>query len=122
MLATAGPRRPTSFLNEPSESTNRDILDQIVNRMTHSESVQRAYSWAFNVYNNRKSRLIDMLCARQILQAIEDAQNNADVAYDAMTGIVREWSQRRMDSFEQPIKTLARILNFDPSKVESKSL
>jgi hypothetical protein len=69
--------------------------------MTKTESVQRAYRWAFNVSADKKTKFLTLYCAKQILSAIEASEDDNDVAYGSLIDLVREWASQAQGWFGQ---------------------
>lgn len=76
---------------------------------TKPQAVQAAYNWAFNTRGGKNSPGISMLCANQILSAVE-LYGLSDACYEVLTSLLKGWIAEKRPSFDKPIKALARAL------------
>lgn len=73
--------------------------------MTKPDAVKYAYHWAWNVWNDKKSCVMWMLCAKQVLEAVE-LYGVSDACYEVLTNLPKEWRSSKRDGFIMPIKEL----------------
>jgi hypothetical protein len=56
--------------------------------LTPSDSVQRAYRWAFNTLNERKSGIMHLYCAKQIALIVESGGDKYEDAYGKIVEVL----------------------------------
>lgn len=83
--------------------------------MTKSQSITTANNWAYSIRGDKKSGFMELYCANQVLDAIISSEGDYDVAYDALSGLLREWIGKHKESLERPIKRLSKALKLEPS-------
>ena len=86
--------------------------------MTHAETIQKAYRWAFEVRSNKKSNILDLWCSRHVLDIVE-GQNQPEIAYEMLLGLIREWKRDRRPGLESPVGVLTRILGAPEEAIQS---
>lgn len=84
--------------------------------MTKPQAIQSAYTWAWNTHNDKKSPTMSVLCAKQVLDAV-DAYGVSDACYEVLGNLLREWRASKRQGFELPIKIVANSLSLvDPAQ------
>ena len=78
--------------------------------MTKSEAVKRAYNWAWNTQNDKHSPTMAILCANQVIAAIQDYGDTPEACYEVLSGLLQDWKSQKRVGFEAPITTVAKIL------------
>lgn len=78
--------------------------------MTKPQAIQSAYNWAWNVQNDRKSPTMAILCAKQVVDAVEGYGNTPDACLEVLANLLREWRASKRAGFKEPIERMARML------------
>ena len=74
---------------------------------TKPQAIQSAYTWAWNTQNDRKSPTMSVLCAKQVLDAVE-LYGNSDACYEVLGNLLKEWRASKRLEFKEPIERLSR--------------
>lgn len=80
--------------------------------MTKPESVQNAYRWALQTREDKKSHIIDLLCAKQVIDAHETS-DNYDESYGKMVALVGQWERRKHHGYDKAIEVVSLLLGLD---------